>query len=336
VTGDPAVSVIVPARNAEATLSRTLDALAVQSLGDPFEVIVVDNGSADRTASIAEEHPIGATVLRNEPGHGPGYARNRGALEARGPVLAFTDSDCFPTADWLERGLQAMAAADLMQGRVDPDPRASRGPFDRTVVVTGESGFYETANLFVRRSLFDEIGGFEDWVVAGGDGLFGWRLPRDGRAVRPAKRPIGEDVLFGWRARRLGARTGFADSALVHHQVLAMSALTAIRDRWIWRHLPALPSRIPELRSQAFYRRFFFYRRSAVFDLAFAGLVAAGLSRRWTPLIAVLPYAEHLRRDGVAWREHGAGRVIVVKAGTDAMSFVALVAGSVGWRAILV
>ncbi len=218
-----AVSVIVPARNAETTLPRALDALARQSFGKPYEVIVVDNGSADRTAEIARDHPIGATVVRNEPGQGPGSARNRGALEATGPVLAFTDSDCYPTADWLEQGLRAMADTDLLQGAVSPDPGASRGPFDRTVSVTGESGFYETANLFVRRSLFDAIGGFEDWVVAGGDGLFGWRAPRDGRAARPAKRPIGEDVLFGWRGRRSGARTSFSSSALVYHEVFEMS-----------------------------------------------------------------------------------------------------------------
>ncbi len=53
-------------------------------------------------------------------------------------------------------------------------------------------------------------------------------------------------------------------------------------------------------------------------------------------MLAVLPYAEYLRREGLFWRDHGAGKVVVVKVGTDAMSCAALVVGSVGWRAVLI
>jgi glycosyltransferase involved in cell wall biosynthesis len=318
---EPAVSVIVPARNAAATLGRTLDCLARQDIEAEIEVIVVDDGSGDATASIARAHPVGATVIENDLPPGPGSARNRGARVARAPWLAFTDADCYPTGTWLSRGLEAVDSLDLVQGAVGPDPEVPLGPFDRTVVVTAERGLYETANLLVRRDLFERIGGFEDWILE--DGV-------------PPERTIGEDVLFGWTARRAGARTGFAAQALVHHAVFRKGPLEAIRYRWAWRHLPALASRIPELREQTFYRRWFFERRSALFDLAIAAGLLAAVLRRPLPLLAAVPYAQWVWQESVRWEQHGRARVALVTVGVDSASCVALVVGSVGWRAVLI
>lgn len=334
---DPAVSVIVPARDAEATLGRALDALAAQDLDRAsFEVIVVDDGSSDRTRTLAEEHPVGATVVGHETPQGPGSARNLGAATAVAPVLAFTDADCFAAPDWLRTGLAELERLDLLQGAVEPDPDTPLGPFDRTIVVSGERGYYETANLLVRRELFDELGGFEEWIVAGGDGLLGSRPPRDGRQTRPADRTTGEDVLFGWQARRRGARTGFSAATRVHHAVFARTPGEAIRYRWGWRHLPALAGRIPEMRQHTFYRRWFFDRRTAIFDLAVGALAVAAVTRRASPLLAVLPYAEVLRRDAAAWPEHDTATVVAAHAGMDAVGLVALAAGSLAWRAPLI
>jgi glycosyltransferase involved in cell wall biosynthesis len=331
----PAISVIVPARDAAATLGRTLDCLARQDLSAPFEVIVVDDGSTDATAVIAGAHPLGPKVVEtSQPG--PGNARNRGAELARAPVLAFTDSDCFPVESWLARGLEAIQPLDLVQGAVDPDPTVSRGPFYRTVIETDERGLYETANLFVRREWFERIGGFEEWIVEGGEGLFGWQAPQDGRLSRPPRITVGEDTLFGWQARRLGARTGFASDALVHHAVFQRTPTEAIRYRWAWRHLPALVKRIPEMRDEAFYRRWFFDYRSASFDLAVLGVVAAAALRSPLPLLGLLPYGRWVSDQAVRWRQHGVARVAVGTIGVDAASFAALLVGSVGWRALLV
>src|SRR4051812_19242261 len=99
--GDPpAVSVIVPARNAARTIGDTLAALARQDLSAPYEVVVVDDGSDDGTAEVAEHAGGAVRVIRSE-GRGPGPARNAGAKESRAPVLAFTDADCVPTSGWL-------------------------------------------------------------------------------------------------------------------------------------------------------------------------------------------------------------------------------------------
>jgi len=99
--------VIVPARDAEQTLPRVLEAIAGQELDGGFELIVVDNGSLDATAQIAAEAEGVNVVVRRERGQGPGAARNAGAAAARGRVLAFLDSDCWPAPGWLSAGVLA-------------------------------------------------------------------------------------------------------------------------------------------------------------------------------------------------------------------------------------
>jgi glycosyltransferase involved in cell wall biosynthesis len=305
--GDPpAVSVIVPARNAARTIGDTLAALARQDLSAPYEVVVVDDGSDDGTAEVAEQAGGAVRVIRSE-GRGPGPARNAGAKESRAPVLAFTDADCVPTSGWLSSGMAALGEADLVQGRVEPDPAAQLGPFDHTVWVVGESGLYETANLFVRRDLFDRLGGFEDFLGA-----------RIGK-------PLAEDVWLGWRARRADARTAFSSEALVHHAVLERGPGGYVGERLRLVYFPAIARRVPELRDSLFFGRWFLTRRSAAFDLAAAGMAVAAWRRSPLALLAAAPYAVGLARYGRRWRS---ARVAAVEAGADAVGFAALAWGS--------
>ncbi len=95
----PIVSVVVPAYNAAATLPLCLAALAQQDYPrDRYEVIVVDDGSQDDTASIAEA--AGARVIR-QANAGPAAARNAGATAAQGELLLFTAADCAPVPGWI-------------------------------------------------------------------------------------------------------------------------------------------------------------------------------------------------------------------------------------------
>jgi lipopolysaccharide/colanic/teichoic acid biosynthesis glycosyltransferase/glycosyltransferase involved in cell wall biosynthesis len=95
------LSIIVPAHNAEQTMARCLKALACQTIPQAaYEVIVVDDGSTDRTAEIACQY---GARLAQRPNAGPAAARNRGAEVARGEILLFTDADCAPAPDWIER-----------------------------------------------------------------------------------------------------------------------------------------------------------------------------------------------------------------------------------------
>lgn len=316
----PEVSVIVPARNASGTIRRTLAGLRDQACTASREVIVVDDGSTDETAAIAEA--AGARVLRQAQ-RGPGEARNLGARVARGEILAFTDADCYPTPVWLSEGLRALKGADLVQGRVLPDPEADRGPFDHTIWVVRESGLYETANLLVRRELYLRVGGFEDWLE-----------------VDIGKR-LGEDAWFGWKARRAGARTGFAENALVHHAVFPRGWRDFVAERRRLVYFPALVRKMPELRPHFLCGRLFTTSRSAAFALAFAGaasvcVAAAAGAGGWAALpgLAMGPYIWMAARRAYALGRPGP-RITAVEAAADLVGFVALVRGSAHARTLV-
>jgi len=94
------VSFILPARNAAATLESVLAAVA-QYDGQSHEIIVVDDGSTDRTAIVAERHAT--RVIRSDRSHGPADARSRAAKTARGQILFFLDSDIYVTTPMIKR-----------------------------------------------------------------------------------------------------------------------------------------------------------------------------------------------------------------------------------------
>jgi glycosyltransferase involved in cell wall biosynthesis len=330
---DPAVSVIIPARDAAPTLERTLDALSSQTLDGDYEVVVVDDGSRDRTPEIVRGYGSVARLVANPQSRGPGGARNRGVQEARAPVLAFTDADCFPTAGWLAAGLAKLGEADLVQGRVEPDPTVERTPFDRSLAVDRDGGFYQTANLFVRRELFDAVGGFHDWVLEAHPDR---RWTPDRRRGRATRTPIGEDTLFAWKALRRGARSAFAPDALVHHAVVPGGLRDGIADRWHWsRDMAGLAALVPELRHTTFHRRFFFNQVSASFDLALAGLLATTVSGRGTWMMASRPYIRHLLGDSHRWAPGPRAAYILGAPVMDLATLAGLVTGSVRWRSLI-
>jgi glycosyltransferase involved in cell wall biosynthesis len=330
----PAVSVIIPARDAASTLGRTIDALRAQELAEPFEVIVVvDDDSVDDTVAIARRNDPFVNVISRASGEGPGAARTRGARAARAPVLAFTDADCFPTPRWLALGLETLERADVVQGAVQPDPDATRTPFDRSLVVEGDGGFYQTANLLVRREVFEAVGGFRDWALERPDRR---RWSADRRRAVPTRTPIGDDTLFGWTARRLGARSAFAPDAVVHHQVVPGTVRDEMADRWHWtRDMPGLARLVPELRNGAFHRHWFFNARTARFDLAVAGLAAAAVTRRRLWLAGVVPYATWVTGEARRWGVRRGVEFALGAPASDAATVTGLVVGSIAWRSLV-
>ena len=96
----PTISVIIPAFNAEATLPACLHALDRQIGAPSFEVIVVDDGSRDGTATVAAAEGVSVERIAHT---GAAAARNRGVQVALGTLLLFTDADCVPNPDWVAR-----------------------------------------------------------------------------------------------------------------------------------------------------------------------------------------------------------------------------------------
>jgi glycosyltransferase involved in cell wall biosynthesis len=311
-------SVIVPARNARQTLPRTLAALARQELDGDYEVIVVDDGSIDGTFDVADGRD-GVIALRQPP-LGPAAARNRGVERSGGSVLAFCDADVFPTSGWLRAGVAALQRADMVQGKVLPDPLATLGPFDRSIWITSEVGLWETANLFVTRELFDRVGGFEQWII-----------PRRGKA-------LAEDMWFGYRALRLGARPGFCAEALAHHAVFARDWRGYVRERARLQYFPAFARKMPELRRTFLYRHVFLNQHSALVDLAVAGGLVALRLRSPLPLAAALPYARAVRARSRRASQGGNSPIAVVAADVlaDLVGFGAMTCGSARHRSVVI
>lgn len=94
----PLISVVIPAYNAEATIGACVTALRKQVYDRPYEIIVVDDGSIDKTPEVAREN--GATVI-TIPNSRPAAARNTGIRTAKGEIVCCTDADCVPSPNWL-------------------------------------------------------------------------------------------------------------------------------------------------------------------------------------------------------------------------------------------
>jgi glycosyltransferase involved in cell wall biosynthesis len=102
------VSVVVPAFNAAGTLGDCLTALLNQSVPrSSYEIIVVDDGSLDATADVATSYCDQGVRLVRQHNQGAAGARNTGVAHAGGDLLLFTDSDCAPQPDWIERMVAA-------------------------------------------------------------------------------------------------------------------------------------------------------------------------------------------------------------------------------------
>lgn len=162
----PLVSVIVAAYNAERYLGAALESLFAQDY-EPFETIVIDDGSEDGTETVARSFP-GVAYLRQE-NSGPAAARNNGLSRAQGEFVAILDSD-----DLLPPGKLSLQVGHLVEnpdvdcvlGRqewIDPPPWLTRD------VVYGELDGIPLPSAVFRKQILDEIGGFDPTYRTGED-----------------------------------------------------------------------------------------------------------------------------------------------------------------------
>jgi glycosyltransferase involved in cell wall biosynthesis len=202
------VSVITPVRDGAADIKALLACLERQTLArTDFEIVIGDDGSTDGgTAGI--ETPDGHVRVAAGPPANSYAARNRAVAASRAPVLAFCDADCRPEPEWLERGLAALEDTDLLAGRIRFDvtePRTVWTLVDMDAAKDHEHqvrvGVAETANLFVRRDLFESAGGLDGSIAEYGDFEFVERC-----VARGARLSYGPDAVV-WHPTRSSAKS---------------------------------------------------------------------------------------------------------------------------------
>ena len=197
----PRVSVVVCSHNGGSTLGACLARATALDYPD-YEVIVVDDGSTDATASIADSFPVRLIRTANE---GLSAARNSGLRAATGEIVAFMDDDCVPDRDWLTYlAATFMATPHAAVGGPNVPPPdglvaecVAKAPGGATHVLVSdrEAEHVPGCNMAFRKSVLEEIGGFD-----------------------PQFRRAGDDVDVCWRLKELGWTIGFSPAAMVWHR----------------------------------------------------------------------------------------------------------------------
>jgi glycosyltransferase involved in cell wall biosynthesis len=200
---------VVPLLNDAETVAHQLEALHAQDYTGAWELVVVDNGSADASFEIAErcvENAPHGRVVRAADRRSAGHARNVGASHAGGDFLAFTDADDVVYPGWLTAMVEAAPHADVVAGAVDIDAlndectRAWHGNSPRLSGLSlGLSGLSSTrqvglpfltyscgTNTGVWADVFERLGGFDEDTMAGEDVEFSWRAQLAGYEVASA------------------------------------------------------------------------------------------------------------------------------------------------------
>ncbi len=280
------VSVVVASHGREERLRTLLDALASQTLPrDRWEVVVVHTYPSRVASEVLGAHELNASGTLRERHVDvnrarPSIQRNVGWRMARAPRVAFTDDDCRPAPDWLERMLarSQQNPGAFVQGSTKPDPRDAHEFLHAhysALEVDPPGRFMQTCNILYERALLERLGGFDERAIT------------------------GEDIDLGTRARRMGADLMPARDALVYHAVVAMSTREKISSQFKWQHLAYVVKRHPDLRRECEWG--IWWKPEHLRASVAAVCLLAATRHRWM-LIGVLPYVRLER-----WR-HGPSR----------------------------
>jgi glycosyltransferase involved in cell wall biosynthesis len=180
------ISFIIPAHNEEALLGRTLAALhaSARALGEPYEVLVADDASTDRTAAIAREHGARVVAVNRRQ---IAAARNAGARAAAGDMFIFVDADTVVTKRVLRAAVRALRGGAVGGGctvRIDGRLPPYAVVLDRLLgPVAQVIGLAGGCFLFCTRRAYRAAGGFDEAVYVAEEIFFSRQLKRRGRFV---------------------------------------------------------------------------------------------------------------------------------------------------------
>ncbi len=197
----PRISVVVCTYNGSRTIRDTLDALKNLDYPD-YEVIVVDDGSTDKSAEIAAAYRV--RVIRT-PNRGLSAARNTGMEAATGSIVAYTDDDAYPDEHWLKYLAWAFLTTSYVGVGGPNIPPAGDGAIAECIahapggpvhvlLSAQEAEHIPGCNCAFRKEALEAIGGFD-----------------------PIFRAAGDDVDLCWRLMERGGKIGFQPAAMVWH-----------------------------------------------------------------------------------------------------------------------
>jgi glycosyltransferase involved in cell wall biosynthesis len=196
------ISVVIPVRNAGATLCDQLDALAAQTYSGAWEIVIADNGSTDGATTRVPwgRADVPIRVVDASQRAGSSYARNRGAAEADGDFLVFCDADDVVVPGWLDAMAGGARDFDAVTGPQEasvinaPDVQSWRPPRATVLQRGGFLPFAPSCNLGVWAEVYQRTNGFNEAY------------------------PQAHDVEWSWRAQLEGCTLGFAENAIVHYR----------------------------------------------------------------------------------------------------------------------
>ncbi|MEE9152272.1 MAG: glycosyltransferase [Thermoplasmata archaeon] len=203
----PQISIVVAAYNSQDTIGACIKSLLDLDYPEK-EIIVVDDGSTDKTAEIASNYSV--KVIRKEQG-GVSSARNIGVETSKGEILAFTDGDCVVDMNWLKRLVEHFKDEEVggVGGRViflvgDALTTAIAIEYEERFEKRGENTqSIACINAAFRRHVFNEVGGFKR--ILGED-------------------VGGEDIEFSYRVKEAGYRLVYEPQAEVSHDHRTMAS----------------------------------------------------------------------------------------------------------------
>ena len=279
----PVISVIVPTWNRRDFLRLTIESFHHQTLAPGlFEVIIVDDASTDGTEAMVREMqaaaPFPLFYLRMAKNGGPVLARNRGAQTARSGILAFTDSDCQASPQWLAVAVAAFQA--------DPELGFITGPAVNTLGqrtrffsvggtdYSGENPTYPAANAIYRKEVFWAVDGFDPSAFLHNAGS----TPLD-----------CSDVDLAWRVKEKGYRNRFLEDLVIYHAIRYLTPVDWLAHYTRFMTIPELVRRHPGFGKAFLWRWRFCHPENPLFYLAVLGILSGAVVNRWLLLLA-LPF----------------------------------------------
>ncbi len=270
----PQLSVVIPVRDAAATIEDQLDALLSQDWDRPWELVVVDNGSRDETPEIVERHAAcDARVRLVDVSDRPGVAhcRNAGIHAALADAIAMCDADDIVAPGWLRAMGEGLLVHELVTGPLDIttlNPEWVLETRGRTIAsgpgqFFGVFEFAHSCNLGFQRAPVERVGGFDETLAA------------------------GEDVELSGRLWRAGVKLAYLDAAVVRYRYRTTM-------RGLWRQARTYGQVRPEL-----------FRRVEAAGIA---VPRAGVARSWAYL-ARNPRLLASRSGRAKWMWMAAGNV---------------------------